>query len=97
MPNALTRRLEEYVSLTDADREELARLCAQETRTIQPKRDLISEGDAPRAVFVILDGWACHYRNLEDGSRQIVDCAIPGDFATSISSSSIAWTIQSVR
>ena len=79
MPNALTRRLEEYVSLTDADREELARLCAQATRTIQPKRDLISEGDAPRAVFVILDGWACHYRNLEDGSRQIVDFAIPGD------------------
>jgi CRP-like cAMP-binding protein len=79
LPNALTRRLEEYIPLTDADRDELARLCAQSTHTIQAKRDLISEGDAPRAIYVILDGWACHYRNIENGRRQIVDFAIPGD------------------
>ena len=79
MLNALTRRLEEYTPLSDSDRDELARLCAQSTHTIQPKRDLISEGDAPRSIYVILDGWACHYRTLEDGRRQIVDFAIPGD------------------
>ena len=79
MPNALTRRLEEYTPLTDADRDELARLCAQSTHTIQAKHDLISEGDTPRSIFVILDGWACHYRSLENGRRQIVDFAIPGD------------------
>lgn len=79
MPNALTRRLEEYTPLTDSDRAELARLCAQSTRTIAAKRDLISEGDAPRSIYVILDGWACHYRMLENGRRQIVDYAIPGD------------------
>lgn len=79
MPNALTRRLEEYTPLTDADRAELARLCVQSTRTIAAKRDLISEGDAPRSIYVILDGWACHYRMLENGRRQIVDYAIPGD------------------
>ena len=79
MPNALTRRLEEYTPLTDADRDELARLCAQTTHTIHSKHDLISEGEAPRAIYIILDGWACHYRALEDGRRQIVDFAIPGD------------------
>ena len=79
MSNALTRRLQEYTPLTGADREELTRLCAQSTRTIRAKHELIGEGDAPRAVFVILDGWACHYRNLQDGRRQIVDFAIPGD------------------
>ena len=79
MPNALTRRLEEYTPLTDADRDELARLCAQSTHTIQAKHDLIREGDTPRSIFVILDGWACHYRSLENGRRQIVDFAIPGD------------------
>ena len=79
MPNALIRRLEEYTPLSDADRDELARLCTQSTRTIQAKRDLIREGDAPRSIYVILDGWACHHRGLETGRRQIVDFAIPGD------------------
>jgi CRP-like cAMP-binding protein len=79
MPNALTRRLEEYTPLTDDDRQELARLASQATHTIQPRRDLIRQGDAPRSVYLILDGWGCHYRTLEDGRRQIVDFAIPGD------------------
>jgi CRP-like cAMP-binding protein len=79
LANALTRRLEEYTPLTDADRAELARLCAQSIHTIQAKRDLIREGDAPRSIYIILEGWACHYRTLEDGRRQIVDFAIPGD------------------
>ena len=79
LPNALIRRLEEYTPLTDADRDELARLCSQSSHTIPPTRDLIREGDAPRSIYVILDGWACHYRSLEDGRRQIVDYAIPGD------------------
>ena len=79
MPNALTRRLEEYTPLTDADRAELARLCSQSNQVIAAKRDLIREGDTPRSVYVILDGWACHYRTLENGRRQIVDFAIPGD------------------
>jgi CRP-like cAMP-binding protein len=79
LPNALTRRLEEYTALTDVDRDQLARLCAQSSRTVQARHDLIREGDVPRSVFVILDGWACHYRTLETGRRQIVDFAIPGD------------------
>jgi CRP-like cAMP-binding protein len=79
LPNALTRRLEEYTPLTEVDRDELAQLCAQSTHTIPAKRDLISEGDAPRSIYVILQGWACHYRTLENGRRQIVDFAIPGD------------------
>src|SRR3954464_9747539 len=79
MPNALTRRLEEYIPLTDADRKELARLSSQPTHTIQPRRDPIREGDAPRSLYLILDGWGCHYRTLEDGRRQIVDFAVAGD------------------
>jgi len=79
MPNALTRRLEEYTPLTDADRSQLAKLTAQSTLTIHPKHDLVREGDAPKSVYLILDGWACCYRTLPDGRRQIVDFAVPGD------------------
>lgn len=79
MANALTRRLEEYTPLSDADCRELAKLAAQSTFTIQPRRDLIREGDTPHSVYLIVDGWACQYRTLEDGRRQIVDFAVPGD------------------
>lgn len=75
----LARRLEELTPLTDEDRSELARLCSQSTHTIAPKRDLIREGEEPRSVYLILEGWACLYRTLENGRRQIVDFAIPGD------------------
>src|SRR5256885_971208 len=72
----LTRRLEEFTALTDLDRAELTRVCTQSTHTIDARRDLIREGDAPRSVYLILKGWACHYRTLPDGRRQIVDFAI---------------------
>jgi len=75
----LTRRVEEFTPLDDADRAELTRLCTQATHTIPAKRDLIQQGDAPRCLYLILNGWACHYRMLENGRRQIVDFAIPGD------------------
>ena len=79
MPNPLTRRLEEYTPLTNADRAELALLSGQPTHTIQARRDLIREGDTPRCLYLIMEGWGYHYRTLADGRVQIVDFAIPGD------------------
>jgi CRP-like cAMP-binding protein len=79
MPNALTRRFEEYVVLGDRDRAELARISSLPARTISARRNLIREGDCPQAVYLIMEGWACQYRELDDGRRQIVDFAIPGD------------------
>jgi len=79
MPNALTRRLEEFVPLTKPDKAELARLTSQPTHTISARRDLLRKGDEPRALYLILEGWACHYRTLQNGRRQICDFAIPGD------------------
>jgi CRP-like cAMP-binding protein len=79
MLNALTRRLEEYTLLTEADREEVARLTRQPPRMIPARRDLLREGETPHSIYLILDGWACHYRTLADGRRQIVDFAVPGD------------------
>ena len=49
-------------------------------RTFPPNYDLILEGDEPRPVFVILAGWACRYKILPGGSRQIISFMMPGDF-----------------
>ncbi|UUL83265.1 Crp/Fnr family transcriptional regulator [Sphingomonas qomolangmaensis] len=40
---------------------------------------MIREGDEPGPVFVILEGWACRYKILPSGARQIMAFMIPGD------------------
>lgn len=48
-------------------------------RLVAARTDIIHEGDDPRAVNVILDGWACRYRQFANGRRQIVALLLPGD------------------
>lgn len=43
------------------------------------RRDLIREGERPRAVFLILSGWACRHKTLADGRRQLLQILLPGD------------------
>lgn len=40
---------------------------------------MIREGDRPGPVFVILRGWACRYKILPSGTRQIMAFLLPGD------------------
>ena len=78
MPHLLTRKLQHFVHLSDADQMWLAEAIGS-GRTIAARTDIIHEGDGPRAVNVILDGWACRYRQLADGRRQVVSFLLPGD------------------
>ncbi|WP_375428920.1 Crp/Fnr family transcriptional regulator [uncultured Sphingomonas sp.] len=48
-------------------------------RTYNAKQDLIREGDEPGPVFVILEGWACRYKILPNGTRQIMAFLMAGD------------------
>lgn len=75
----LARRLEEYADLSPEDREVIDRISSHRIRTVSARRDLVREGESPSLVYLILEGWACHYRTLRNGRRQIVDFAIPGD------------------
>ena len=49
-------------------------------RYVRPRTDIISEGDRPTHVNLMLRGWACRYKVMEDGRRQIVSFFVPGDF-----------------
>lgn len=42
--------------------------------------DLVHQGQSDRATYILVSGWACSYKLLPDGQRQIVDFQIPGDF-----------------
>lgn len=79
MTNAFVEKLRGYCPLSDTDAELLHRL----TRTgseIPAGRDLIREGGEPGPVIVVLRGWACRYKLLPDGRRQIIAFMMPGDF-----------------
>jgi CRP-like cAMP-binding protein len=41
--------------------------------------DIISQGDIPSDLHVVLDGCACRYKVLPDGRRQIIAFLLPGD------------------
>ena len=75
----LNLRLEAFTKLSHEDAESLTRLTQGVVREVRPRRDLIREGDSPRVVYVVLDGWGCRYKTLADGRRQIVKFLVPGD------------------
>jgi len=77
--NPLTRKLETFTRLSQDDRLSLDRLAGQNLRRMDARQDLIREGDKPQALNLILSGWACRYKTLEDGRRQIVSFFLPGD------------------
>ena len=79
MSETLQLHLEAFARLTDDDRALLDRVAARSVREIGPRRDIVREGEKPRAVTLILEGWAASYKQLRDGRRQITSFLIPGD------------------
>jgi CRP-like cAMP-binding protein len=75
----LVRKLGAFVALSDAELSVLESL-HKRRRTFVAGRDLVHQGQSDQAAYVLLSGWACSYKILQDGKRQIVDFQIPGDF-----------------
>jgi CRP-like cAMP-binding protein len=72
-------KLQAYTRLSEVDRDALGELAADK-HSSQPRRDLVREGEKPEHVRLIISGWACSYKDLPDGRRQIVGFFLPGDF-----------------
>lgn len=66
-------------SLSEAELDHIE-MVREPPRRIAPGRDLFSQGEPCDEVFNILGGWAFLYELLEDGRRQILNFALPGDF-----------------
>jgi CRP-like cAMP-binding protein len=64
--------------LPEADKRLLDEV-VRRSREVGAREDLIREGDAPSDVHLVLEGFACRYKILEDGRRQIVAYLVPGD------------------
>ncbi|RYY11397.1 MAG: Crp/Fnr family transcriptional regulator, partial [Alphaproteobacteria bacterium] len=71
-------KLAALVELSPEDRKATEKATSR-SRKYAAKHDLIREGDTPGPVFVVLDGWACRYKILPNGARQIMAFLMPGD------------------
>lgn len=80
LPSPLIRRLGAYSRLSSADRDALWGLGQLPAYEVAARRDVAREGDNPRVVKLILEGWACRYKTTRDGLRQVLGFLIPGDF-----------------
>ena len=78
MPNRFVEKLQSFATLSEGDVARISSATSQPRRLL-PKHDLIREGDRPGPVFVILEGWACRYKILPNGTRQILAYLMPGD------------------
>ncbi len=76
---ALVRKLGAFVALSGEELSVLDTL-HKRRRTFVAGRDLFNQGESGQAAYILASGWACSYKILQDGQRQIVDFQIPGDF-----------------
>ncbi|MEA1832231.1 Crp/Fnr family transcriptional regulator [Methylobacterium durans] len=79
MPQQLIRKLEQFTRLSGADRRAIWDVASRKGRFLAAHQDIIREGDRSEHVNLILDGWACRYKTLENGRRQIISFFVPGD------------------
>jgi CRP-like cAMP-binding protein len=75
----LARKLTEYIELSPDELGCLGRLQAQNL-SFERRANLRSEGESGQQCFILQDGWACCFKLLQNGRRQIINFAIPGDF-----------------
>ncbi len=79
MATPFIRKLEYGAELSGEDRRVLEEV-ASDVREIGPRQDVTSQGDRPENVHLLVEGWACRYKLLPDGGRQIMAYLVPGDF-----------------
>ncbi|MBL4927785.1 Crp/Fnr family transcriptional regulator [Fuscibacter oryzae] len=73
------RKLAAFVRLSQSDLSVMSEIY-QRRRRFSVGVDMIHQGQSGQSAFVLASGWACSYKILPGGTRQIVDFQIPGDF-----------------
>jgi CRP-like cAMP-binding protein len=74
----LARKLDAFTGLSQAEKRAIAELPFAPHR-FEADQDVAQLGDVPHASFTILEGWACRYKMVPGGRRQIMAFHIPGD------------------
>ena len=76
--DVLVRRLSRLARLSERDLT-LIDSVVSHTEEIPAGTELIREGEALNSPRLLMAGWACRFRTLPDGRRQIFEFILPGD------------------
>jgi CRP-like cAMP-binding protein len=78
MPESLARKLAHFIKLSEVEQQILQSMPARH-RHVRARSDIVSEGDRLTELSLITEGFACRYKILANGRRQILAFLIPGD------------------
>jgi CRP-like cAMP-binding protein len=75
----LSKKLNTFMPLSPEEQRHLADL---QSKVVKAKRgkQLVQEGQTGHQAFILQSGWACSYKLLPNGSRQIISFPVAGDF-----------------
>ena len=79
LDSPFARKLSAYVRLSPDDLLVLSDVYRRK-RSFDVGQDMIQEGETNQHAYILASGWACSYKILSQGTRQIVDFQVPGDF-----------------
>ena len=74
----LARKLNSFVQLSSAELQCLESLQSTPMR-VKSGKELVHEGQTGHLAYILQAGWACSYKLLPDGGRQIITFPLPGD------------------
>src|SRR5687767_6759152 len=77
--SALLRKPNRFLPLGEEELAALAKIEARR-RPLAAGTELVHERQADQRAFILQEGWACCYKLLPDGGRQVIDFRVPGDF-----------------
>jgi CRP-like cAMP-binding protein len=78
MPASFARKLAHFVQLSELEIDVLQSMPAR-VRDVRARTDIVADSHWPAELSLIVDGFACRYKLLGNGRRQIMAFLIPGD------------------
>jgi CRP-like cAMP-binding protein len=74
----LAKKLNSFVQLSQSELGCLAELQSEPIR-VKRGKELVHEGQTGHKAYILQAGWACSFKLLPDGGRQIIAFPLPGD------------------
>lgn len=81
MIDALVLRLSNSVTLTGEEKKVLNKTITKVV-DLGKQANIKREDEKPDFVHLLIEGWACRYKTLENGKEHIVGFLLPGDLST---------------
>lgn len=76
--SCIIRHFEHYAALSEEEKDLLGSL-EKSPREFKKNHEVWQQGSDSSHFYTVRRGWACSYRDMEDGSRQVLDLYVPGD------------------